>query len=199
MKNNTFQQLGRYRLVSRYSSMANSGSSLRGGKHSNMDSTLFRLIHYSSKLMERLNNCTYIQRTDWKPSGLWLSVEGFAGDLNWKDWCLSEGFRLEELAFSYEVKLKKEADILHLYDKPDLIYFTKEFGIDNNKNIDWSKVNTFYRGIIIAPYIWTARLDPECFWYYGYDCACACVWSLSAIESFKPLPIVLQKTPDLYT
>lgn len=153
-----------------------------------MDFTSVKLIHYSSQPLE-LNACSYIQTRIHKPAGLWVSVEGYPDDMNWRDWCLGENFRLENLVYRHEVKLKrKEFDILHLYDAADIEYFTKEYGLERGTQIDWKKLTKFYKGIIIAPYCWACRLNHKTFWYYSFDCASGCIWDLSAIESFTLLP-----------
>lgn len=152
-----------------------------------MGSTSVRLIHYSDRPVE-LNACSYLQYRIHKPNGLWVSVEGYSDDMNWRDWCLGEGFRLETLAYRHEVKLKNEVDILHLYDKADIEYFTKEYGIEKGTQIHWRKLAKLYKGIIIAPYCWACRLNPKTFWYYSFDCASGCIWDLSAIASFTLLP-----------
>ena len=47
---------------------------------------------------------------------------------------------------------------------------------------DWARVGEAYPGIIIAPYIWSRRLDGP-MWYYGWDCASGCVWDPSVVRS----------------
>lgn len=53
--------------------------------------------------------------------------------------------------------------------------------------IDWVKVKPLYDGIIITPYQWRCRLDPDIFWYYSWDCASGCIWNLETIETTKEI------------
>lgn len=140
-----------------------------------------------------------------KPRGFWVSVEG--NEDGWADWCRGENFRLEELVYEYEVKLKPDARILYLSTQEELRDFTKKYydpdGIMNKvsqevhaendfgfpasvHDIDWPAVARKYQGIIIAPYIYSCRLSPPTDWYYTWDCASGCIWNARAIESVKP-------------
>jgi hypothetical protein len=153
-----------------------------------------RLLHYSSNMIEKLLQIEYPQKDmNWhaKPNGLWLSVEG---DDDWKWWCEQEEFLLENLEFVYEVILKKEANVLHLlwedqiidmakkYPYGDFLWPTKE---PRTYELDWELVKKDYQGIIISPYQWGCRMDQDCCWYYGWDCASGCIWDLDCIDEFK--------------
>ena len=49
--------------------------------------------------------------------------------------------------------------------------------------INWQPLTEQYAGIIISPYQWKRRLDGRASdWYYGWDCASACIWDLSAVR-----------------
>ena len=67
--------------------------------------------------------------------------------------------------------------------------FTAEYG-DNERYcrmIQWDRVAERYQGIVITPYIWSRRLEPETHWYYPWDCASGCIWDGEAVESITVL------------
>lgn len=144
------------------------------------------LIHYS-KLPVISVYSVPDQTEDLKPRGLWLSVEG-ADD--WKSWCEAESFGADRLVYEHDVTLCSDARILVLGSGSDLDGFTSRFGTQMTfsrlgTGVDWPAVAACYQGIIIAPYVWTRRLEPHCFWYYGWDCASGCIWDAAAIEEIK--------------
>ncbi len=170
-----------------------------------------KLYHYSEKQIKKLKPDFYdTNGKNWltfhKPQGLWFSVEDYEDDQNWKTWCESEEFRLENLKCKYKVKVKNTAKIIHLLTPKQIIDFgIKYIGNDQsdfNKHclksgltphlytylILWKEVMKDYDGIIIAPYQWSCRLLPETTWYYGWDCSSGCIWNMNAIEE-----ITLQK------
>jgi hypothetical protein len=157
-----------------------------------------KLIHYSSELIESLEPRYYDQNLrKWqaKPNGLWLSVEDENVGYNWKEWCESEKFRLECLEFSYEIKLKENANVIHLKTSEDIFKFTKEHPLKTRDwdaewdtyQLDWNKIREKYQGIIISPYQWKCRLALESSWYYGWDCTSGCIWDLNCIEEFRKI------------
>jgi len=128
-----------------------------------------------------------------KPRGLWLSAQG---DDDWPSWCVSEKFRLQDLAHAWRVELAPEAAVLCVSTVEELDAFTDAFGYDDAlfssahwraRGIDWPRVAESYRGIVIAPYRWERRLTQESLWYYGWDCASGCVWDPVAISSLTYL------------
>ena len=151
-----------------------------------------KLIHYTNEKFS-LEPRKYDQaECFWqaKPNGLWISV---AGEDDWENWCKSEGFNLENLAISYEIKIKKDAHILHLKTAQEIRDFsmlyilpTRYWDSDSDTyQIKWDKVKEKYQAIIISPYQWSCRLALETCWYYGWDCASGCIWDLDCIEEFK--------------
>lgn len=166
---------------------------------------MMKLIHYTSKKIDIDLHRKYVdvENVAMKPSGLWVSVQG---EDDWKWWCESEEFRLDGLNYAYEVKLKENANVLHLKTPFSLLEFTKKYGSDMHGNpldlhkyfefdgfssgwgvgiinMDWAKAKKEYQGIIIAPYQWSCRFD--LMWYYGWDCASGCIWDLECIEEVK--------------
>jgi hypothetical protein len=140
------------------------------------------LYHYSASPFTFDPTRTYAQgESDIKPRGLWLSV-----DEGWKEWCEGEDFNCEGLTHCTEFALRPDARILHLSNVVNLDQFTyhyhKAIVRDTIRSIDWNRVAREWQGIIIAPYQWERRLTEHTFWYYGWDCASACVWDCSALE-----------------
>jgi hypothetical protein len=119
-----------------------------------------------------------------KPKGLWVSVDGSD---DWASWCESESFGLGKLRYS--VVLVNDPRVLILDGESALYNFTDNYGKDvpqhwsRERYIDWSMVARDYRGIIIAPYIWSCRMGDYTRWYYGWDCASGCIWSADAVAS----------------
>lgn len=159
-----------------------------------------RLIHYTPTPQFQLTRLNVKQRPDLKPRGLWVSVEG---EYDWKWWCEGENFRTENLKYSWEVKLKNQAGILIMEKSLHLDNFTALYsvpmflgasGASSANNIDWARFSMDYKGIIIAPYQWSKRMDMDKLWYYGWDCASGCIWDMNAIESVE----LLGETAILY-
>lgn len=146
-----------------------------------------KLLHYSREPLGKIRS-TKQNAPDWsgaKPSGLWVSVQG---DDDWKSWCESESYALENLAFPHVVHLRDDARILRLEDHWSIDDLTRRYGIDRHGHrlyktmcIDWPRISQEYQGIIIAPYQWSQRMNAN--WYYGWDCASGCIWDAWAIAS----------------
>lgn len=146
---------------------------------------------YSSSEEFKLGDVAYLQYNHFKPNGLWVSVEGFEEDINWKDWCEAEEFRLEHLKYAYEIILKPDHNLLILTSPAQLQEFTENYkgelipGLRSIDIIQWGLVAQKYTGILIAPYQWSCRFEPGLFWYYGWDCASGCIWDLRVIKSIN--------------
>jgi hypothetical protein len=141
------------------------------------------LSHYSEDPLDFDPSRSYDQGDfgNGKPRGLWLSVDG---PRDWPEWCRGEDWAIESLANRAPFALAAGANVLVISTEAELIGFTLLFrgqGI-GRRWIDWSLVARQYDGLIIAPYIWPSRLNPETIWYYGWDCASGCIWNLSALE-----------------
>lgn len=154
--------------------------------------TLPALYHYSAK---PLTGCfpvkqTIADRDDWnffyKPAGLWLSVED-----EWEKWCRDNNFSLHRLTHKAKVIIGAGADhLVKLETEEDVLAFDREYGgtnprIESLRAINWTRVATEFSGIIIAPYQWRLRFDYDLLWYYGWDCASACVWDPSIIDTIE--------------
>jgi hypothetical protein len=82
-----------------------------------------------------------------------------------------------------------DANVRHLATAAEIRCFTAEFQEPHPATplttIDWARIQEQYGGLIIAPYQWSVRLD--FLWYYGWDCASACLWDLTVIQSVLAL------------
>lgn len=143
------------------------------------------LEHYAETPVT-LQPRSYAQLDDgWaygKPDGLWLSV---AGDDDWPAWCRDNEFDLGGLAVRHRVVLDPDANILRLSTVEAMLDFDREFGrFDHARRtgIRWGAVAKRFDGIMIVPF--HAALRWEMDWYYGWDCASACVWNLNVISRF---------------
>jgi hypothetical protein len=178
-----------------------------------------KLIHYSNKeikkLLENYHSENFIKTMPMtKPIGFWVSVKG---EDDWQSWCEKEGFRLDALKYQYEVKLKKNSNILYLKTILDLKNFSEKYKskslmaleenleIENEKDkqiieeissfadkyfsdfISWNKLRLDYDGIIISPYQWDFRYTT---WYYGWDCASGCIWNINSIKEIKLIKVL---------
>jgi hypothetical protein len=146
------------------------------------------LIHFSAEPLGSIESRVQERRAHGKPKGLWVSVEG--DEDGWRDWCLGEQFGLERLAVAQHVRLADDAQILYVDSAAGIDDLGRRYGTESEywtgprpyyDRIDWAQVAECYQGIIIAPYIWSRRLDGGAFWYYGWDCASGCIWDASAI------------------
>jgi len=159
-----------------------------------------KLVHFSDQIVTAVHN-DFRQTGHNKPHGFWVSVEGeIDGEesYGWRQWCEDEGFGLNRLTHAHEVTLTPDAHILRIRTGVDLNTFDdqwreqpdwsdpiqRKYHPRLSSTIDWSRVAKRWQGIIIAPYLWSHRLEGP-FWYYGWDCASGCIWDPSAIASIK--------------
>lgn len=141
-----------------------------------------KLLHYSDKPFELDLSLAYASE-HWKPTGLWVSVEG---EDDWPSWCNSVGFGLDRLQCASEVALELEANVLFIKSVAELDAFNRRYSAGDRlspHDLNWPEVREKYDGVIIAPYQWERRLDYM--WYYGWDCASGVIWNLSAIRSVE--------------
>jgi hypothetical protein len=169
-----------------------------------------RLIHFNDApvkldtLIARGQN----EHGDFKPRGLWVSDES-CDSWGWREWCIAEDFNLGMLTHVHEVTLSNTAEILFLRSPEEIKAFGHEYRMTHgplaNINtrgvlqlLDWVRVIQKWHGIIITPYQWSCRLDFDCGWYYGWDCASGCLWEPSAIGSIILREVVEPPTPATY-
>jgi len=157
------------------------------------------LIHFTKEDSVDLNR-TYeqgdIEKGGFgKPTGMWISDEDSFG---WSQWCRAENFHVEHLKNAFSVKLKDNANILHIRTVEELDAFNETYKCPMFKihpelsstmmTIDWEAVAEQYSGILITPYLWERRLHMDYNFYYGWDCASGCIWNSDAIESIELIP-----------
>jgi len=145
------------------------------------------LTHYSDKPVV-FDDRVYEQDTWHKPRGLWLSDDS---DYGWKEWCESEHFSTNSMATITEYSFAESANILWLKTFREILSMRDRYPIGSVEEydykkpvyqIDWPKVAQEYDGILITPYSWELRLNPQTSWYYPWDCASACVWNTSVLK-----------------
>ena len=132
------------------------------------------LQHFSAKPFRLNRSKIYLQRTDFKPEGFWVSDESKEG---WKQWCQAEGFRVDTLKYCFEITLDPKK-LLIIKTAKQLEKFNAEYGIE--RLIDWRRVSKEYQGVLITPYQWKFRHG--FIWYYTWDCASGCIWDLRGIK-----------------
>jgi hypothetical protein len=160
-----------------------------------MSKNLYELIHYSSENTEKIDlSRTYQQTTEnlvfHTPNGLWLSVTGTD---DWKNYCLKNDYRLENLKSLFQITLNPNAKILWLHDETVFKDFEKEYGYheegidihgDNctlSLSIAWERIITDYQGIIVSAVL--PKLYNMGLWYDTWCCASGCIWDLQAVEN----------------
>jgi hypothetical protein len=153
------------------------------------------LSHFSHKKIVSLKSINQSQSKEnggyisqFKPRGLWLSVDG---EDSWEEWCEREGFD-GNWNYHYRVELTNPENVLWIKSAKSLLDFTEKFNksiiLEDGYNmrfghaIDWEEVAKTYSGIIISPYQWSLRLHENAFWYYGWDCASGCIWDIDIIK-----------------
>lgn len=126
-----------------------------------------------------------IELDNWKPAGIWLSDE--VSNLGWRKWCSDEGFRQLQLKYEHTI-LCDAREWVVINNEDQFCAFHDEFQrpleigdkFSAIQLIDWARVKKRYKGILITPYQWEFRLTHM--WYYGWDCASACVWDCSTLR-----------------
>lgn len=146
-----------------------------------------KLVHYSNAPVGSLR-IREQPLLPVKPCGLWVSDDDCED--NWFRWCIDEKFRLYRLACAHDIELVRDANVLVLASRSEIDAFTREWISDRDADygsrglfLRWRAIRERYAGLIITPYIWSARL--EVMWYYGWDCASGCIWDPSAIASIQ--------------
>lgn len=119
-----------------------------------------------------------------KPTGLWASVPG---PHDWPAYLSGNG--IPQRPYRIRIDIVPDARLLVLADPEAVLTFGSEYGLGEawgtgfppGHAIDWERVEAKWQGIVIAPFQTTLRRDPRCRWYFGWDCACACIWDADAI------------------
>lgn len=123
-----------------------------------------------------------------KPKGLWVSVDG---ENDWRAWCESEKFNLENFVYRNVVKLARPDLLLWVNSRESMLELMGRYSfrgaIDRQSGIRWDLVASIYAGVVIAPYMWSSRMDHRTPWYYTWDCASGCIWDPGVIEDIEVL------------
>lgn len=155
------------------------------------------LIHFGTTHVHVLLPTAQLVEPTFKPRGLWVSDE--STDDGWQAWCQSQAFALDRLAVRTRIHLASHHRLLRLTTAAEVVRFTDDYGawpagldafpwrFRQGYAIDWACVAKDYDGILMTPYQWSLRLNDQCFWYYGVDCASGCIWHPAAVEAFEPL------------
>lgn len=119
-----------------------------------------------------------------KPRGFWLSDES---DFGWHAWCIGDEWNLGGLAYRTDF-MADLSDVLCLWTADAVLDFTRQYRNGDRPNrhaasIDWRSVARQHKGILISPYRHDLRFD--LLWYYGWDCASACIWEPDCLT---PIP-----------
>lgn len=117
---------------------------------------------YDNHKIIKLEDRNYVQKISDKPSGFWFTNDS---QYNWKNFCESEGFRLDSLKFENKFNISNNAKILTINTLEEFDDFNKKYNSKNNRYgyIDWSEISKEYDGIFITDYFWERRLDDKCF------------------------------------
>ena len=121
------------------------------------------LVHNCRKPLKKLRDADVCgdngKKWLYKPSGLWVGVDG-----DWIRWCSSEEPDWIHPYF-YEIDANS-LNLLWLKSEEDVLRFSKEYlpempggYLGLTQCIEWGKVGDKYDGIVIAPYQWKLRLD----------------------------------------
>lgn len=138
-------------------------------------------IHMSKYPIYKLEERQYIQKSDDKPDGFWY---GF-GD-KWIDWTETAGPERKG-EYIYEVDING-SKILQIKNYSEIIDFAREYKSSEQIIpgiiffIDWPRIELEYDGIEINPYIGQARIGDKTAWYYSWDTASGCIWSLDKVK-----------------
>ena len=147
------------------------------------------LRFHNTKVVDlRLIDVDLEQKPGPKPRGFWYDVGG-----EWLAWMKEEAKDWIQPVW-FDVVIPSTLRMLVLRGASDLDEFTRRYAVKDDKGfgyfneflIDWPRVAAEYDGIEIASYVWSRRFD--LLWYYGYDCACGCVWRRQSELILTPVP-----------
>ena len=151
-----------------------------------------KLLHYSRAPLVEKHDAT--QDDHFKPSGLWVSVEG---EDDWRNWCEGESFGIDEYKWQTVIALTGRGKPVLQLGRDRIDAFTAKYENANSPlrqynvprrsdlhQVNWHAVAAQHSGVIIAPYSWAHR--HSLMWYYPWDCASGCLWDADAWEIAAP-------------
>lgn len=133
-----------------------------------------KYIHYGATSFQ-LDKFQPIKNQEWgavKPTGgIWASP--IDAEWGWKQWCVSEEFRINKLSTSFEFYLDDNARVCHIKSVDDLRKLPRLQGLDSTLYcIDFEKAMVKYDAIELhlSDEINDDYLDGLYFRLYGWDC-----------------------------
>lgn len=145
---------------------------------------MLKLTHYTFEKFVFNPRQEYRQsKSALKPDGLWLSHDKCGA--GWLDWCMTNAFMEHRLNYETEIHIEEtDKDIAFINDDKSMWAFQYKYSayIHSLLGIDFKRVASDYKALVIIPYLYKFRLHSDFLWYYGWDCASACVWDLSCIK-----------------
>ena len=118
-----------------------------------------------------------------KPNGFWLATDG-----SWREYTdntFGDRHRWARYEAEFTVDLER---CLVIADTEGFVAFDKKYvgqdGFISTSFPNWEQVAEEYAGIVIHPHQgWIGMATSSlAMWYYGWDCACACIWDLSVVK-----------------
>lgn len=159
----------------------------------------------------KLRRMDYVQSGFPKPNGLW-----FDADEDWKRWCESTDYELENLRYRHTVTVIDESRILCLKNARAIDTFTGKYRLSLSSGIQFlqseneretftnrygrdifSEIQAQFSNSISWPEVaakysgivivpFSRARSSTYLWYYGWYCASGCVWDTSVIRLGKP-------------
>jgi hypothetical protein len=175
----------------------------------NSDKMLF--VHYGSNHFDPHKFDDVKNLSSWfyhKPhGGLWGTPS--SGKTGWKEWCIEENYRVDQLSESFRFRIRKGSNVLVVHKKSDLApfiiveggcYFNDLIGVKCDR-IDFESVKQHYDAIVAIK----SNFDEDLFGYketpskktkgsydwqpqilYGWDCDSILVLNRGCVvEEFK--------------
>ncbi len=166
--------------------------------------------HWASEPV-KLRKLRYVQGGHPKPNGLWFDVNE-----DWKRWCETAEFQIENLRYRHTVTLLDSSRILHLKNARDIDSFThtysrnlsgsirflqnandqdaftRQYGRDLFGEIQAQFSNYILWGEVAEKYSgiiiapYSRARRDAYIWYYGWHCASGCIWDTRVIRLGKP-------------
>lgn len=148
-----------------------------------------RYIHYGHSSFDRNLFIPIRNQERWvKPhGGLWASsVDAGYG---WKDWCISNGFKIERLVEYFEFTLSDDTRVLHIYDVAQLSELPQIEGPDMWCCLDFEQLLSDGYGAVELHLSEEKRDKLSCvfakglYWeLYGWDCDSILIMNPDVVE-----------------
>ncbi len=167
------------------------------------ESTLKVLSHYSKHANIRFTTNQLPKDNEHKPGGLWLSDDS---DYGWYQFVLdqlhsgsrewADGKEILQHKYDFMIDLRQLDTVLVLrtpdalrtfilnYQEPLPRECQGESELGYGWHIEWHRVKTDYKGILITPYqpgLSYRCGDPDFHWY-RFDCASGCFWDVTCLR-----------------